>query len=878
MADLVGQTLGQYTITERLGRGGMADVYKAFHTELSIYRAIKVIRPEFVTSEDFQVRFQKEAQSVASLRHQNIVQIHDFGREGDTYYMVMEFIEGTDLKALLKKQGRIRPIHKALSIVTEIASALEYAHKRDLIHRDIKPDNIMINNEGVPILMDFGIAKLLTESTQLTQTGMGIGTPAYMSPEQAKATGTLGPQADIYSLSIVLFEMLTGSQPFSADTPMAVMLKAISDPLPLPRSICSDISEELEGIILKGTSKDPEQRFSSALAFGRALEGHDSVDIEQPTMLRQAPNTTPTEVLPREKKFSKGLVIGIVLVLVITAGIAGYLSITQDTPDILLSQQDSPRQTTSSTINNSPQPSNASSPTQEDKVASDGPDTGQSTVLLEYQGETEPGITLTKSIEVSKDDVLYLNVVAAKPTTDFALVSKDGRSQIFKSYGDTGPVKIKQSAQLQFSALTRNKVAGNIDYQLWKLNPAVIEGGEIQPGTFLTGETSVPGQTIEYKIDLNIGETLFFDLEKSSKTTDFYLTSVDGRTKVFKSYGDSGPLDIKKSGTYSLTADPRGDALSSFEFTLYTLAFAQLDGGTIKFGDYVSGTTDTPGQLISYKNINLEKGDVLYFDLQRASTTTDFSLLSADGRTKVFKSYADSGPLDIKKSGTYTLTADPRGDALSSFEFILHTLAIAQLDGGTIKFGDYVSGNTDTPGQLINYKNINLKKDDVLYFDLQRASTTTDFSLLSADGRTQVFKSYSSQGPLQVPKTATYTMIANPRGEALSDFEFVLHKLDMPVVNGGLINYNEYYSGATSEPGQIIKYRLEGKSGQKITIEITRASQTTDFKLMAPDERTKVFNKYSGTTEVTLQQDGTFAFFVDPRQANLSEFEFKISQ
>ena len=121
-------------------------------------------------------------------------------------------------------------------------------------------------------------------------------------------------------------------------------------------------------------------------------------------------------------------------------------------------------------------------------------------------------------------------------------------------------------------------------------------------------------------------------------------------------------------------------------------------------------------------------------------------------------------------------------------------------------------------------------------------------------------------------------MIANPRGEALSDFEFVLHKLDMPVVNGGLINYNEYYSGATSEPGQIIKYRLEGKSGQKITIEITRASQTTDFKLMAPDERTKVFNKYSGTTEVTLQQDGTFAFFVDPRQANLSEFEFKISQ
>ncbi|HMQ53216.1 MAG TPA: serine/threonine-protein kinase, partial [Anaerolineae bacterium] len=163
MADLVGQTIGPYQIIERLGRGGMADVYKAFHAGLAVHRALKVIRPEFVTEEGFRERFQREAQAVAGLRHPNIVQMHDFGVQGNLYYMVMEFIEGQDLRSSLAQHGQIRPFDQVLPIIQQVAAALTYAHKRGVVHRDIKPGNIMLTKEDQVILTDFGIAKMLAD-------------------------------------------------------------------------------------------------------------------------------------------------------------------------------------------------------------------------------------------------------------------------------------------------------------------------------------------------------------------------------------------------------------------------------------------------------------------------------------------------------------------------------------------------------------------------------------------------------------------------------------------------------------------------------------------------------------------------------------------
>jgi serine/threonine protein kinase/tetratricopeptide (TPR) repeat protein len=287
-----GKKIGQYEITDHLGRGGMADVYKAVHPGLSVNRAIKVIRPELVRSDDFRIRFQKEAHTVAELRHPNIVQVHDFGTDDDSFYMVMEFIEGHDLKQLLNTQGSIRPIDSALAIVIRIASALEYAHSRDIVHRDIKPDNIMLSESGTPILMDFGIAKLLTSDTNLTQQGLGIGTPAYMAPEQASADAEIGPAADIYALSIVLYEMLTGTVPFKGDSAMAVMMQAINDPLPAPRDFKPDISEELQAVICKGAAKNPADRYASARAFREALEAVMHEPDADATYPRQRPPTT----------------------------------------------------------------------------------------------------------------------------------------------------------------------------------------------------------------------------------------------------------------------------------------------------------------------------------------------------------------------------------------------------------------------------------------------------------------------------------------------------------------------------------------------------------------------------------------------------------
>ena len=333
---LVGQSIGPYTITERIGGGGMAEVYKAFHTELSVYRALKVIRPEFSLTPDFRTRFQKEARSVASLRHPNIVQVHDFGTHDNSCYMVMEFIEGEDLRRRLRARGQIRPIQEAVDLVVQVANALEYAHARGLIHRDIKPENIMITPSGQPILTDFGIAKILTGPTQLTQTGGTIGTPAYMAPEQALAPQDIGPPVDVYALTIVLFELLTGRTPYEANTPIAAILKAINAPLPMPRSLASDIGEALQSAIIKGAAKDVARRFQSVASLRDAL-----IEAVQNDARSAAGESTPVRtstriaspIAPRGGRKRHFLIIGALASGFILAVLNAYISSDRSVPE-----------------------------------------------------------------------------------------------------------------------------------------------------------------------------------------------------------------------------------------------------------------------------------------------------------------------------------------------------------------------------------------------------------------------------------------------------------------------------------------------------------------------------------------------------------------
>jgi tRNA A-37 threonylcarbamoyl transferase component Bud32 len=274
MDDLIGKTLGIYRILERLGRGGMATVYKAYQPALERHVAIKVIHPHLASDEEqFLKRFQREAKAVASLRHPHIVRVFDFGTEDDVSYMVMEYLEGITLKAKLDGQaqrGETMPLEAVLHTFRAVAGALEYAHGQGMIHRDVKPANVILTTDGDVVLTDFGIARMVG-GTQFTATGAVIGTPAYMSPEQGH--GERGDaRSDVYALGVMLFEMVTGRVPFDADTPLAVILKHISAPLPLPRQVNPQIPEAVERVILKALAKDPNDRYQTVAEMAGALE------------------------------------------------------------------------------------------------------------------------------------------------------------------------------------------------------------------------------------------------------------------------------------------------------------------------------------------------------------------------------------------------------------------------------------------------------------------------------------------------------------------------------------------------------------------------------------------------------------------------------
>lgn len=268
MDNLLGTTIGNYQVVEKLGRGGMANVYKAYHPGLAVHRALKVIRPDMVHEQGFSQRFQLEARAIAGLRHPHIVQVHDFGHQGDLFYMVLELVAGENLRDRIRRVGPIRPFAEAVRIVEQLASALGYAHSHGILHRDVKPENILLSADGQAILADFGIAKMLEPSdAKLTATGIGIGTPAYMAPELARGSTELSPASDLYAAGVVLYETLTARAPFAADTPLAVLQRVIHDPVPPPRDLSADIPDVLQGVVLKAMAKDPALRYPSADAF-----------------------------------------------------------------------------------------------------------------------------------------------------------------------------------------------------------------------------------------------------------------------------------------------------------------------------------------------------------------------------------------------------------------------------------------------------------------------------------------------------------------------------------------------------------------------------------------------------------------------------------
>ena len=250
----------RYQVTEKIGTGGMADVYKAVDQVLGRTVAVKVLHPRYAADPTFVARFRQEAQAAANLSNPHIVNIYDWGQEDSTYYIVMEYVRGTDLKTLVDEKGPLDPV-KAAEYAAQVCQALSVAHGYDIMHRDIKPHNIVLMPDGTVKVMDFGIAR--AGNTTMTQTGSVLGTAQYISPEQAQGR-PIGPSSDLYSLGVVLYELTTGRLPFTADTPVAVALKQVNEEPKPPRMVNPAIPPALEAVILQAMAKDPAERYGSA--------------------------------------------------------------------------------------------------------------------------------------------------------------------------------------------------------------------------------------------------------------------------------------------------------------------------------------------------------------------------------------------------------------------------------------------------------------------------------------------------------------------------------------------------------------------------------------------------------------------------------------
>ena len=318
----------RYRVTEKIGSGGMADVFKAVDDVLGRTVALKVLHAHYATDPDFVARFRQEAQAAANLSHPNIVNIFDWGKEGDTYFIVMEYVHGIDLKALINEKGPA-PAAKAAEYASQVCAALSVAHGYDIVHRDIKPHNIVLTPDGSVKVMDFGIAR--AGNSTMTQTGSVLGTAHYVSPEQAQGR-TVGPRSDLYSLGVVLYELTTGRVPFEGDSPVAVALKQVNDePVP-PRQINPDIPPSIEAVILRAMQKDPVDRYASAeemrrdlqrVASGRMVESPAGATTVMPAVARAERSSARVRQVPPKRNYWPWIAAG-VLIVAVTLGALWY--------------------------------------------------------------------------------------------------------------------------------------------------------------------------------------------------------------------------------------------------------------------------------------------------------------------------------------------------------------------------------------------------------------------------------------------------------------------------------------------------------------------------------------------------------------------------
>ncbi len=548
----------RYEVTDRAGIGGMAEVYRAHDSVLDRTVAVKVMLPQYAADETFAKRFRQEAASAAALQSPYIVSIYDWGQDGNTYYIVMEYVRGSDLKTGIKERGSIHQ-RKVAEIGSQVSAALYEAHKHNIIHRDIKPQNIMIQPDGNAKVMDFGIAR--AGDSGLTQTNSVMGTAHYISPEQAQGKD-LTPASDIYSLGVVMYEACTGKLPFDGPDAVSVALKQVSEMPPAPSTINPEIDSALEGIILMAMAKDPNDRFKDAKEMRQALNDYlagrpvaalqdaqatktcvapvmtpapiDGTQVMSPVAGQDASTTSAAPVAGKTKtpdakrkmsnKKKAGIAIGIIAVLAILAGVAFAIiggGSGNPVPDV-----------TNKTV-------------------------AEATTSLEDAGFKVGAVTRTYSETVEEGKVISQDPAAGlKRTsgTNVNLVVSQGAESV------TVPNLANMTAEEAVSALQKvglKAVAGTATYS------STVEKGKVVSQNPASGQTVNKGSTVEYCLSLGV-ETISvpnvvnyteYDATAALKNAGFavqiqrgYSSTVD-QGYVYKQEPSSGKLESGASVT-----------------------------------------------------------------------------------------------------------------------------------------------------------------------------------------------------------------------------------------------------------------------------------------------------------------------------------------
>ena len=688
-----GQMLGPYRIISQIGQGGMATVYKAYQPSMDRNVAVKVLPSQLADSREFTKRFQQEARTIARLEHAHILPVFDYGESDGISYFVMRYLEAGTLKN--KMETGPLSLSEIDRIFTQLADALGYAHSHGVIHRDLKPANTLIDSQGNLFLTDFGIAKLLEDaSPRLTQTDAIMGTPAYISPEQAQAQ-TVDQRSDIYSLGIILYEMVTGRVPFVADTPLAVILKHVSAPLPMPSSIKTDIPEAIETVILKALAKNPDDRFATAAEFvsawKRALAEKDSVRRvpEAPTSIASGERTSaaPTQLkpasttttAPKPRTWLVGCVIGACLLFSI-AGVFVVASNWQNIPFL----NPGPVATVLPADGNAP-PANTGDATEEnfeitigDEISNGVPDSGAG--LIEAPGSKD---VYTFTAEAGQD--IYVHIIEPPKSNDSFEISMhdDLNSNVFSSClqcGDPGLITLDRDG-------TYTLIVGNDDPSGAGTGAYRIKIWDVPPPDEFTinlddriardipgkgaGYIENPGWSDIYTFTADSGQDVYFQVKEPPQTNDTinWRAEDDQGDEIFNTClecGDPGLLTLDRGGTYSvIVGNQSGAGTGTYEIRVWSVP--PPDEFEINIGDRVAkdipgpgaGFIESPGAHDMY-SFTAAAGQTVTFSVKQQlpnSESIEWLLVDEQGN-EIFNtclSCGDPGSFTLDRSGAYTL-------------------------------------------------------------------------------------------------------------------------------------------------------------------------------------------------------------------------------